>query len=195
MIITKTHGEPVWNELPTLPLNSILWEEDCGVRASAQICYDDAALYLHLAAKEKAIRAEYTATLSPVHEDSCLEFFFMPDGDERYMNFEVNPNGCLHIGFGYDRKDRFVIHRRDAESLFRIRTAKTKDGWEVYYQIPLRFLRIVYPDYCFGGVLRANFYKCGDKTPHPHYLSWHPVTSAAPDFHRPCDFGELYYAE
>ena len=191
MIITKTHAEPLWSEMPTLQIGNILWEKDCGVRASAQICYDDAALYLHLAAKEKSIREEYSTPLSPVHEDSCLEFFFMPDGDERYLNFEVNPKGCLHIGFGYDRKDRFVIHRRDAEELFRIRTAKTKDGWEVYYQIPLRFLQIVYPGYHFGGVLRANFYKCGDKTPHLHFLAWNPVTSATPDFHRPCDFGEL----
>ena len=39
--------------------------------------------------------------------------------------------------------------------------------------------------------VRANFYKCGDKTAHPHFLSWNPVVSSKPDFHRPECFGEL----
>ena len=39
--------------------------------------------------------------------------------------------------------------------------------------------------------LRATFYKCGDKTAHPHFLSWNPVGTPAPDFHRPDFFGEL----
>ena len=39
--------------------------------------------------------------------------------------------------------------------------------------------------------LRANFYKCGDKTAHPHFLSWNPVGTPSPDFHRPDFFGEL----
>ena len=39
--------------------------------------------------------------------------------------------------------------------------------------------------------LRANFYKCGDKTAHPHFLSWNPVGTPSPDFHRPEFFGEL----
>ena len=36
-----------------------------------------------------------------------------------------------------------------------------------------------------------GFYKCGDKTAHPHFLSWNPVGTPAPDFHRPDFFGEL----
>ena len=39
--------------------------------------------------------------------------------------------------------------------------------------------------------LRANFYKCGDKTAHPHYVSWSPIDTPKPDFHRPDFFGEL----
>ena len=32
--------------------------------------------------------------------------------------------------------------------------------------------------------IRANFYKCGDKTAHPHYVSWAPINTPQPDFHR-----------
>ena len=44
-----------------------------------------------------------------------------------------------------------------------------------------------------GKIIRANFYKCGDLTPQEHYLSWNPMTSETPAFHRPCDFGLLTF--
>jgi hypothetical protein len=41
--------------------------------------------------------------------------------------------------------------------------------------------------------LRGNCYKCGDLTEQEHYLSWNPVTSEHPCFHRPQDFGRLVF--
>jgi hypothetical protein len=40
---------------------------------------------------------------------------------------------------------------------------------------------------------RANFYKCGDKTSHPHWLTWNPVDKPRPDFHLPQYFGTLVF--
>jgi hypothetical protein len=143
---------------------------------------------------EENIRAEYTAPLSRVCEDSCLEFFFMPEKDDRYFNFEINPNGCPYVGFGRSRQDRVVLYRRDAKQLFAIRTQKTPDGWEAAYRLPLSFLRLFWPDFSFTGSLRANVYKCGEKTAREHYLSWNPCSSETPDFHRPADFGVMTFA-
>jgi hypothetical protein len=42
-------------------------------------------------------------------------------------------------------------------------------------------------------VSNANFYKCGDDTSKRHYLSWNPVKTAKPDFHRPEYFGILNF--
>ena len=42
-----------------------------------------------------------------------------------------------------------------------------------------------------GGAMAGNFYKCGDETPHPHYLAWSALSSDHPDFHRRQDFGQL----
>ena len=182
-----------WSDIPDLPIDNILWEPDCGIRAFARLCYDEEALYASLRAAEAEIRAEYTAPLSPVHRDSCLEFFFMPEKGDRYFNFEVNPNGCMHIGFGHNRADRVVLTRRDDAEFFRIKSERTPDGWAVSYRIPLSFLRLFYPEFAFSGLLRANAYKCGDDTAHPHYLSWNPVTSLQPDFHRPEDFGIMKF--
>ena len=50
-----------------LYLDQILWEPDCGIRAGGSVRYDGENLLVHLWAKEKDIRAEYTAPLSPVH--------------------------------------------------------------------------------------------------------------------------------
>ena len=176
-----------------LTLDQVLWEPDCGIRAGGRIFHDGENLLVSLRAKEKDIRAEYTAPMSPVHEDSCLEFFFMPEGAECYLNFEINPNGCLHIGFGKDRYERERIVLPDAETYFRIRTGRTAEGWKAEYRIPGEFLQRFYPDFRFAGKLKANVYKCGDKTVHPHYLAWNPVDSPVPDYHRPESFGTMIF--
>jgi tRNA-dihydrouridine synthase A len=38
----------------------------------------------------------------------------------------------------------------------------------------------------------GNLYKCGDKTPQPHYLSAFPIQSEKPDYHRPECFRPLF---
>ena len=186
-------GEPDWTAVPQLEVSNILWTPDWGIRAFGQFFHDAEYLYVHLRAVEQDIRAEHTAPLSMVCEDSCLEFFFMPEGEGRYFNFEINPNGCLYIGFGHGRADSTVLYRRGIKELFAICTACTPDGWEVFYRIPLSFLRLFQPGFTFSGILRANVYKCGDLTAHEHYLSWNPVSSATPDFHRPQDFGRMIF--
>ena len=191
-LIRSVSGEPDWNSIPSLEADRILWLPDCGIRAFGQITYDPLSLRVRLRAVEKHIRAEYTSPLSPVHQDSCLEFFFMPEGDGRYFNFEINPNGCLHIGFGSGRQDRAVLSPARPDPL-NIRTERTPDGWGASFRIPLSFLRLFRPDFAFAGMLRANVYKCGDLTEQEHYLAWNPVTSAAPDFHRPQDFGTMFF--
>ncbi len=193
--ITRVKAAPDWGKIPELQLENILWEPDCGIRAAGQFCCDGENLYVRLRAEEKNIRAENTAPLSPVWEDSCLEFFFMPEEGDRYFNFEINPNGCLYIGFGHGRADSTALCRGNMAELFAIQTARTADGWEADYRIPLSFLQLFYPDYTFAGALRANVYKCGDRTQEKHYLSWNPVTSEKPDFHRPEDFGRMVFGD
>ena len=181
------------NAVPEIRMNAVLWTPDWGIRAGGRILHDGKNLYVQLWAREKKIRAEYTEPMSPVHEDSCLEFFFMPDGETRYMNFEINPNGCLHLGFGKERKDRQNILPEDPAKRFGIQTKRTPEGWETAFRIPGDFLQMYYTGFDFTGVLKANVYKCGDKTEHPHYLAWHPVSTPEPDFHRPEFFGKMVF--
>lgn len=191
--ITSCAGAPDWSAVPQLSVDLPLWKSDCGIRAFGQFCHDDRFLHVRLRATERRIRAEYTAPLSPVYLDSCLEFFFMPEGEDRYLNFEINPNGCLYIGFGRCRNDRAALYPDGMAELFAIHAARTADGWEASYRIPLSFLRLFWPEFSFSGILRANVYKCGDRTEQPHFLAWNPVASEKPDFHRPPDFGVMRF--
>lgn len=193
--ITRISGDPDWAVIPAIEIDKVLWTDDYGIRGQGQLCYTDDALFVHLRAVEKDIRAENTEPLSPVFEDSCLEFFFkLPDSDN-YFNFEINPNGCLSVQFGPGRSGRIDIVKGDAVDYFDIRADRTSDGWEVFYKIPLKFIQLFYPDYRFEGKLEANLYKCGDKTQNAHYLSWAPIDLEKPNFHCPDYFGSLTFGE
>ena len=39
----------------------------------------------------------------------------------------------------------------------------------------------------------GNFYKCADGTDSMHFVSWSPIPTAKPDFHRPEFFGILIF--
>lgn len=190
--IKRIFGAPDWAEVPALQVDQHLWLESDHIAMQAQICYDDEALYVRMTAVEPRIRAEYDAPLSMVCEDSCMELFFCPDAeDDRYINFEMNPNCRTYIGVGSGRADNVRLAPTDEDSLFQKQAARTADGWQVSYRIPVSFLRALFPGYALtsGAVIRANCYKCGDLTVKPHYLSWNPVENPTPDFHRSCDFG------
>ena len=191
--ISKCGEAPDWNVIPSLCIDEVYREPAPWVQAWAQIAWNEEKLFVRLRANEEEIRAEERGPVGSPCEDSCLEFFFMPDSGNRYFNFEINPNGCLYIECGHDRNDRFILYRSDMQERFNIRTERTENGWEVYYQIPLDFIRLFYPDFVFNGILKANVYKCGDQTVKSHYLSWNPITSEKPDFHRPEDFGIMHF--
>lgn len=194
--IAKASGAPGWDTIEPLRADCVLWEPDCGVRMEQKLCYDDTALYVFQRAWESDIRAECSAPLSPVHEDSCMEFFFSLTDDGRYVNFEINPNACMELGFGPNRRERVRLCHKSERETFRPVCTRTPDGWTAEYRIPLSFLRILYPEFSLrsGVSFRANCYKCGDKTVHPHFLAWNAVETAAPDFHRPEFFGKMILA-
>jgi hypothetical protein len=39
----------------------------------------------------------------------------------------------------------------------------------------------------------GNVYKCGDAMPQAHYLTWNPIGTSRPDYHRPEYFGYLKF--
>ena len=182
-----------WSDIPVIPIDEHLETPGVDIEATAQICYDEEALYVRLTAKEKHIRAEYIEPLDMPCEDSCLEFFFCPmEGDNRYFNIEFNPNCCMYLGLGSCLQD--LVRLFPAwENVLCPQATRTSDGWEIMYQVPVSFVRRFFPEFQLesGKIIRANFYKCGDLTVQEHELCWNRLAEDEHDFHRPCDFGVL----
>lgn len=178
--------------MPELTIDCVQWFPDAGVAAWAQICCDETAFHVRMRARERDIRAQEQGPVGTPCQDSCLEFFFCPvPGDDRYLNIEFSPTGCMFLGFGRGRADRMRL--LPAEMTLDPVVEYTADGWQVTYLIPYALISVLFPGYMSvpGTTIRANCYKCGDLTSHPHYLLWHPSTSPHPDFHRSSDFGEM----
>ena len=142
------------------------------------------------------LRAKNTKDNGSQWEDSCVEFFVQnPDGSE-YYNFEINPLGKVLAAIGPDRNARVKRPAKQMNEILRIARFEGPQeyaggiwDWRVTVLIPFELVGVDPEN--LPEKLRANFYKCGDKTAHPHFLSWNPVGTPAPDFHRPDFFGEL----
>ena len=192
-IVYKKKGAINWAELPALPIDNLLLVESTQVKARAQICYDEENLYLHFTAWEQEIRVEEEGLLGMPCWDSCMEFFFIPNMDEpEYINLEMNPAAITLTAKGAERgsRPRLDIHGENVkvESLI-----KGEEGWTVMAFISYDFLLKHY-SHCDKN-MRANFYKCGDKTVRKHYSTWNPVETPAPDYHRPEYFGKLVLSD
>ena len=88
-IVQKVTGSPQWDKISKADIDTVLWR-DCpeGLRAWAQLCYDDDFLKARLSAVEEEPLARFEGLLNMVHLDSCLEFFFRPGENEGpYFNF------------------------------------------------------------------------------------------------------------
>ena len=142
------------------------------------------------------LRARNTADNGRQWEDSCVEVFIQDPDGAPYYNFEINALGKVLACKGPERHNRTPRPAEEMEQILRLTQMEggplEQEGihtWRVGVVIPFRLLGID-PERLPRSI-KANFYKCGDKTAHPHFLSWSPVETPKPDFHRPEFFGEL----
>jgi hypothetical protein len=146
---------------------------------------------------ETDVRAEEQGFSNQVYTDSCMELFLMPDPahSPRYLNWEFNPRGAMYLSLGTSRYDREDIQADNYRELFQVKTEVYSGLWRLEYYIPRDFLRSFFPsmEWETGHAMRGNFYKCGDKTVHPHFGCWSPIDLPRPDFHCPDFFGDLIF--
>lgn len=183
-----------WDAVPVTTMDNYNWLGEAPIHAQAQICCTEDALHILLSTQEEHIRAEETGQLGAPCHDSCLEFFFCPvSGDDRYFNIECSPTGCIFLGFGSDRHN--LVRLLPVEMSIHPEVKRFEGGWSVSYSVPYSFIRQFFPafDPAGGSAMRGNFYKCGDETVQPHYISWSPMNPQIVDFHRPEHFGALIF--
>jgi hypothetical protein len=156
-------------------------------------------LYIRFFVKGNSLKAVYSEDNSPVHKDSCVEFFMKKTDEEGYTNFEFNCIGTCDAARRKSRTIQTPLSEKEYKSIRRYsslerKTFPEKRGvyeWELVVAIPLVLMGLN-PEYMPEKIL-GNFYKCADETNYPHYVSWNPIFTPEPDFHRPDFFGELCF--
>jgi hypothetical protein len=190
---------PDISELNFTELKHHLWSEKypdfyssrvavCGIAEKGiLVCFE---------ADEPSPRAVFENRDDPVYNDSCMEFFFQPFADdERYINFEINPNGAYLSAVGYDRNGRAFL-RKISGCAPCVKACISDSGWSAELFVPEQLISDVFGrkySVTEAEYIRANFYKCGDLTPLPHYASLFPVNTPEPDYHRPEFFGKIFF--
>jgi len=178
------------NRYALISIDTLNWKDSFPYhpRTELQLSHSSRSLHLLYSVEEEYIKADCLKDKDPVWEDSCVEMF-IAFGDERaYYNIEANSRGSLYMCKGEDREHREFLSEEKYASVKRTAKAGGEEGrWSLSLDIPSE----VFDLKSFSGTrARANFYKClGSR----HYLSWAPVLTPKPDFHRPEFFKEIAF--
>lgn len=166
-----------------------------------RMAHNGKQLLIDYRVSEECVRAVAPHDDGNVWEDSCCELFLSPVADGTYYNLECNAAGQLLVGFGAKREGRerapqSVLDKIDRWASMGREPFSDKTGghtWELCIAVPTD----VYYHHSlasFDGLhVKGNVYKCGDKLPHPHFLSFFPIDLPKPDFHRPDFFGDVEF--
>lgn len=180
-------------QTPGVPITCVDWPEvyDAKPDVSLRIAHDGVRAYIMWQVSNEMVRTTKTNDLEQVCEDSCCELFFRVPGSVLYTNLEVNANGVMTASRRTARKEnveRFTedefrqIERYSSLGTEPMMPAIPKD-YDLCIALPLELMGIDSAN--MPQCMMLNSYKCGDKTPQPHYVSLFPITTPTPDFHCP----------
>lgn len=170
---------------------------------SFRVWHDSASFHIEFKVREETTKAEQSVPGGPVYEDSCVECFIQPrpETDPRYYNFEWNAAGHLAMACRTGRNDPEdapldVIASVKAEPSLGSEPfgEKTVDEpWTLHVAIPASALFNSGIEKWDGLKCRMNFYKCGDGLKTMHFLTWAPIDTTSPDYHRPEFFRDVQF--
>ncbi len=207
--ITAPFDAPCWAEAEIMKINRFYKEgSNFNPEVNFKLMYDAEGLYGLFEVHDQYVRCTNTQFQSGVCCDSCLEFFVRPAAGVGYQNFEISASGtmlCMHITNPGRTAKGFIEYRfLTEEEVKDIKIFHTlPDTVEPEQQGPCTYrLGWFMPFSLFkhlngapvptaGTVWRANVYKCGDKTSHPHWQSWTPLRAV--NFHVPDEFGKIVF--
>ena len=206
--------DTLWAAAEVAPVTHFTWE-DSGHRPDVRghLLYDEKWLAVRFDVKDRYVRAVAEKFNDSVCSDSCVEFFVAPSEDpaeNAYFNFEVNCGGtmllhaCPSTSQALAGANSVHVSEEDGE-LIRMAATLPKivepeltdpTDWSVEYHVPWslfeKYFDVAPPEP--GLIWRGNFYKCGDRTSHPHWGSWSPVDTPRPSFHQPDFYQPLWFA-
>ena len=202
-IVPTEDLEKIFDRLPEHAIDCCNWPEQFPYtpKATFRIFHDGNKLYIRFAVTENEIKAAVTEDQGRTWTDPCVEFFVSPEGNLDYYNFECTCTGKLLLAWHPAGIPKEAAEKEVLDSVIRIPSLGTEpfellEGehtWSVIEIIPDTALFRSGIKSFDGKEMNANFYKCGDELPTPHFLSWNPIEWKEPSFHRPEQFGKLIF--
>ena len=184
-------------------INSVNWPDNFPYKpnVTAKLWHNGKNLFIKYEVDEKDVMALASIDNGEVWKDSCAEFFVAFD-NKGYYNIESNCIGKILMSHRKSRKENVEYASEDVLSLIKrnpslgsnpFECKPSSEEWSLLLEIPVSsFFKHDMPDF-HGLHAKANIYKCGDNLPTPHFISWNPIKTENPDFHRPEFFGDMYF--
>lgn len=198
-----------WRRVQPLSLNCFRPEgSDHRPKTWCKLLYSQQCISGIFRVEDRFVRSVHTGFQSDVWKDSCVEFFIQPEKSVGYFNFEFNCGGALLASYVMNPsrvegglKESIPLTSEDDQQIRRyasfpplVEPEITKPVvWTLEFSIPLTVLKkyVAGLEIVAGRIWRANFYKCGNETSHPHWASWAPLS--ARNFHDPSSFGQIRF--
>lgn len=200
-----------WSQADTLEIAHFRPEgSDHQPQTLARLLWDEHGIHGIFQVQDRYVRCAHTGYMVPTYLDSCVEIFLQPKRDKGYLNFEFSCGGSLLCFYIVDPtrvpsgfRDFTRLPHVDGRQVFIYHSMPERvepeiaepTEWYLEFSIPFPVLeKWVGPLGPVGGQeWRANLYKCGDETSHPHWASWAPLDSL--NFHLPHCFGTIHFEE
>jgi hypothetical protein len=201
--------DPAWAAAEPLEIAHFRPESsDHRPRTRARLAWEEEGLRGLFRVEDRHVRSVHTRFGDPVYQDSCVEICLQPRPGHGYLNFEMNAGGAFLASHVTDHRRTpagfAAFTKLTEEDGRRVAVRSTLPGviepeidgpvdWQLAFFIPTALLeKFVGPIGPLAGQeWRANLYKCGDRTSHPHWASWSPVDAL--NFHLPHCFGRLRF--
>lgn len=195
--------DAIFNRLETSgerhTIEAINWKEEFPYHplTTFTIAHSDKYIYVNFFVRCNYLRAVNFENNSPVEEDSSVGFFVGKPSEDTYLSFYINCIGVINAAKckGYEMIEPLgddVISMISVLPSCGRRPFQEIEGlftWDVLAAIPLEVLGVKYEKAPL--TLMGNFYKCASGTSQPHFMSWSPIDTPSPDFHRPESFGKI----
>ena len=180
------------------------WKDSYPYSPVVKAClwHNGSHLFINYEVDEDYVAARADHDNGDVYKDSCVEFFISFD-EEGYYNLEANCIGKVLLSHRKGRKTDIVyaspaildgIKRISSLGTTPFESNTPSEPWHLTLAIPTStFFKHDIKNFR-GVTAKCNLYKCGDDLPVPHFLSWQPIATENPDFHRPEFFVPINFA-
>ena len=214
--VKKTQAPPkwtcdwnAWENAETATLENLMPESsDHRPRVACRLLHDDTNIYGIYQVQDRYVKVTHVGYQVSVCKDSCVEFFFKPSVGPGYFNLEMNAGGSFLFYYvrNHQRTETgFIDYSEVAPQFGKLITVKTTlpqtvdpeittpVTWCAQFAIPMAAIE----EYCGkvaslnGQQWTCNFYKCGDDTSHPHWLTWAPIPIC--NYHLPEAFDKMSF--